>query len=68
MYFFQFWKIRSNELAFNWGTIGMTSLDEPRANYHGQMGKDPVSGKIQPRYPRWKTNVKVYFHITNNIL
>lgn len=58
--FLEFWKIRSNELAFNWGTIGMTSLDEPRANYHGQMGKDPVSGKIQPRYPRWKTNAKMY--------
>ncbi|GLV46184.1 Abnormal X segregation [Carabus blaptoides fortunei] len=58
--FLEVWKRRSNELAFSWGTIGMTSLDEPRPNYHGQMGRDPVSGKIQPQYPRWKTNVKMY--------
>lgn len=48
-------------MAFQWGTIGMTSLDEPRANFHGHMGVDAVSGRIQPQYPRWKTNVKVIF-------
>lgn len=53
------WKRQSNELAFSWGTIGMTSLDEPRPNFHGQMGTDPVTGRIQPQYPRWKTNTKV---------
>lgn len=57
----ELWRRRSNELAFQWGTIGMTSLDEPRANFHGHMGKDAVTGRIQPQYPRWKTTAKLYF-------
>lgn len=56
---FQVWKRRCNELAFKWGTIGMTSLDEPRANFRGHMGYDVITGRLQPQYPRWKTNVKV---------
>ncbi|KAB0797482.1 hypothetical protein PPYR_08475 [Photinus pyralis] len=57
----ELWRRRSNELAFQWGTIGMTSLDEPRGNFHGRMGKDAVTGRIQPQYPRWKTTAKLYF-------
>lgn len=57
----QAWKRRCNELAFSWGTIGMTSLDEPRPNYRGQMGYDAVTGRLQPQFPRWKTNVIVNF-------
>lgn len=56
----ELWRRRSNELAFQWGTIGMTSLDEPRANFHGQMGIDAVTGRIQPQHPRWKTTTKMY--------
>lgn len=37
----------------------MTSLDEPRPNFRGVMGIDAVTGRMQPQYPRWKTNVKV---------
>ncbi|XP_026479830.1 anoctamin-10-like [Ctenocephalides felis] len=58
--FLELWKRRCSELAFDWGTINMTSLDEPRPNYHGTMGIDAVSGKVQPQYPRWKTNMKLY--------
>lgn len=57
------WKRKCNELAFTWGTIGMTSLDEPRPNFRGQMGIDAVTGRTMPQYPRWKTNVKVRFLI-----
>lgn len=53
------WKRRCNSLAFKWGTIGMTSLDEPRPNFRGQMGLDAITGRMQPQYPRWKTNAKV---------
>lgn len=60
MCLFQVWKRKSNELAFRWGTIGMTSLDEPRPNFCGHMGVDPVTGRVQPQYPRWKTNAKMY--------
>ncbi|XP_044750603.1 anoctamin-10 isoform X2 [Coccinella septempunctata] len=56
----EFWRRKSNELAFKWGTIGMTSLDEPRANFQGVMEKDPITGKCTPQYPRYKTYVKMY--------
>lgn len=53
------WKRRSNALAFKWGTITMTSLDEPRPNFRGTMGIDAVSGKIQPQNTRYFTYLKV---------
>ncbi|KAI4464863.1 ngep-related [Holotrichia oblita] len=65
--FLELWRRKSNELAFKWGTIGMTSLDEPRSNYRGEMGIDPVTGRIQPQYPRWKTNVKVNHTLSVNV-
>lgn len=53
------WKRRSNELAFRWGTIGMTSMDEPRPNFRGPMGVDLITGKVQPQSPRFLTYTKV---------
>ncbi|GFG34765.1 hypothetical protein Cfor_04644 [Coptotermes formosanus] len=58
--FLEVWKRKCSELAFTWGTIGMTSLDEPRPNYHGVMGIDEVTGRHQPQFPRWRTNVRLY--------
>ncbi|XP_021939125.1 anoctamin-10 isoform X2 [Zootermopsis nevadensis] len=58
--FLEVWKRKCSELAFTWGTIGMTSLDEPRANYRGVMGIDEVTGRYQPQFPRWKTNARLY--------
>ena len=42
----------------------MTSLDEPRPNYHGVMAIDQVTGRYRPQFPRWKTNVRVSTNIT----
>ncbi|XP_069698153.1 anoctamin-10 isoform X2 [Periplaneta americana] len=58
--FLEVWKRKCSELAFTWGTIGMTSLDEPRPNYRGTMGIDKVTGRYQPQFPRWKTNARLY--------
>ncbi|XP_065163565.1 anoctamin-10 isoform X3 [Atheta coriaria] len=58
--FLEVWKRKSNELAFQWGTIGMTSMDEPRPNFQGHMAIDEVTGKMSPQYPRIKTNFKMY--------
>ncbi|PSN48008.1 Anoctamin-10 [Blattella germanica] len=58
--FLEVWKRKCSELAFKWGTIGMTSLDEPRPNYRGVMGIDKVTGRFQPQFPRWKTNARLY--------
>lgn len=55
----QIWRRKSNELSYQWGTIGMTSMDEPRPNFRGAMGIDAISGKVQPQSPRYLTYVKV---------
>ena len=57
---FQMWKRRSNELSYMWGTHFKTAAQKsPRANYKGHLVADPVTGQLQPHYPRWKTLVKV---------
>ncbi|XP_066148761.1 anoctamin-10 [Euwallacea fornicatus] len=58
--FLELWKRKSNELAYKWGTIGMTSLDEPRPQFRGVMGVDAVTGKVCPQSPRYITYVKMY--------
>ncbi|XP_046394474.1 anoctamin-10 [Ischnura elegans] len=58
--FLEIWRQKCSELAFAWGTIGMTSLDEPRPGFRGEMKEDPISKHLLPQYPRWKTNVKMY--------
>ncbi|XP_071452866.1 anoctamin-10 [Hetaerina americana] len=58
--FLELWKQKCSELAFAWGTIGMTSLDEPRPGFHGEMEEDPITRQLLPQYPRWKTYVKMY--------
>ncbi|XP_030753800.1 anoctamin-10 [Sitophilus oryzae] len=58
--FLELWKRKSNSLAYNWGTIGMTSLDEPRPGFRGVMGVDAVTGKVCPQSPRFMTTLKMY--------
>nr|XP_018904651.1 PREDICTED: anoctamin-10 isoform X1 [Bemisia tabaci]XP_018904652.1 PREDICTED: anoctamin-10 isoform X1 [Bemisia tabaci] len=57
--FLEMWRRKCSELAYQWGTISLTSLDdEPRPNFQGQMAIDHITGRFQPQYPRWKTNAK----------
>ncbi|XP_056630386.1 anoctamin-10 isoform X1 [Diorhabda sublineata] len=58
--FLEMWRRKSNELAYQWGTIGMTSMDEPRPNFRGAMGVDAITGKVRPQAPRYLTYVKMY--------
>uniref|UniRef100_A0A0A9W9V8 Anoctamin n=1 Tax=Lygus hesperus TaxID=30085 RepID=A0A0A9W9V8_LYGHE len=58
--FLEFWRRKCSELAYVWGTISMTSFDEPRANFRGHMGLDTVTGKLLPQAPRFKTHMKMY--------
>ena len=57
--FLEMWRRRSNEAAFQWGTIGMTSLDEPRPNYHGTMMVVTITGRLLPQFPRRTTYMRV---------
>ncbi|XP_062589601.1 anoctamin-10-like isoform X1 [Saccostrea cucullata] len=60
--FLEVWKRYCSELSYRWGTIDMVSsrYDEPRANYYGTLGENPVTGKPEPVYPKWKRNVRFY--------
>ncbi|XP_014666247.1 PREDICTED: anoctamin-10-like [Priapulus caudatus] len=58
--FLEAWKRRCNELAYGWGTIGMQTVEEPRAAFKGTMGVNPVTGRNEPTSPSWKRNVKLY--------
>ncbi|BET00034.1 Anoctamin [Nesidiocoris tenuis] len=58
--FLEFWRRKCSELAYIWGTITMTSFDEPRANFRGHMGIDAVTGKLLPQAPRFQTHMKMY--------
>ncbi|XP_037040102.1 anoctamin-10 isoform X2 [Bradysia coprophila] len=58
--FLEVWKRKCSALAYRWGTITMTNLDQPRVGFYGTIGKDPITGKMQPQYPIWKTYVIMY--------
>ena len=60
--FLEAWKRNCAELSFKWGSIDHVSskFEEPRANYHGRMGSNPVTGKPEPVYPKSKRLLRFY--------
>ena len=59
--FLKRWKRRQNELAFEWGTIGMNQQEGPRPTFRGKsMSRDSVTGQMVPIYPIYKTWFKEY--------
>lgn len=47
-------------MAYKWGTLSLATLELPRADYYGKLGRDPITGKMTPQYPQWKTQLQVY--------
>ena len=60
--FLEGWKRYCSELTYKWGTIdtATSSFEEPRASYHGQTGKNPVTGKPEPVFPEWRRAGRFY--------
>jgi len=58
--FLESWKRRSAELAYQWGTINTERFEEPRATFYGELGKDPVTGHLQPQYSNFRRHMKFY--------
>jgi len=58
--FLESWKRKCSELAYMWGTIDMEQFEEPRAEFYGELGKDPVTGQLQPQYPNFHRRLKFY--------
>ncbi|XP_051172555.1 anoctamin-8 isoform X3 [Leptopilina boulardi] len=57
------WKRRGAELAYRWGTLDQRDdlLLEPRSLFRGTLSISPVTGRLEPNYPRWRRNVFRYF-------
>ncbi|XP_076678994.1 anoctamin 8 white walker isoform X5 [Andrena cerasifolii] len=57
------WKRRGAELAYRWGTLDQRDdlLLEPRPLFTGTLEISPVTGTLEPTYPRWKRNMFRYF-------
>ena len=59
--FLEMWKRRTAELAYRWGTINLELVEDPRPEYYGVPGHDPITGRIQPQYSKTACLMKVYF-------
>lgn len=60
--FLEAWKRYCSELTYMWGTIDTAAsrFEEPRANYHGSIGRNPVTGKAEPVFPKWRRAARFY--------
>lgn len=58
--FLEVWKRKCSVMAYQWGTLTLTTLELPRPDYYGKLSKDPITGKLAPQYPIWKTQLQVY--------
>lgn len=58
--FLEVWKRKCSEMAYNWGTLSLATIELPRPDYYGTLGRDPITGKLTPQYPVWKTQLQVY--------
>jgi hypothetical protein len=45
------WKRRTNKLAYEWGTLELQVFERPRALYHGDLERSPITGKLERLYP-----------------
>ena len=59
--FLEFWKRRSNEHCFKWGTGGKLRHKRPRPEFRGEYGLNPVTGRSEVQYPVKKTIQKLIF-------
>jgi anoctamin-10 len=53
--FLETWKRKCSKQAYSYGTLSLTNMEIPRADFFGKLGKDPITGKMCPQYPMWKT-------------
>lgn len=58
--FMELWKRRSSSLSYRWGTMNLAErFAEPRPNFHGDLGVNPVTGRMEPLFPEWKRDLRM---------
>ena len=56
--FLEAWKRKCAAMAYSWGTYGMVKFEEPRPQFYGPLHRNPVTGREEPHYPKWKRSLK----------
>ncbi|KAK2918217.1 anoctamin-10 [Channa argus] len=58
--FMELWKRRSSTLSCRWGTLNLTErFSEPRPGFHGELGVNPVTGRMEPLFPGWQRDLRM---------
>ncbi|KAA8592026.1 hypothetical protein FQN60_017400, partial [Etheostoma spectabile] len=58
--FMELWKRRSSTLSYRWGTLTLADrFAEPRPGFHGDIGVNPVTGRMEPLFPEWQRDLRM---------
>ncbi|XP_070687077.1 anoctamin-10 isoform X2 [Pempheris klunzingeri] len=58
--FMEMWKRRSSSLSYRWGTLHLAErFAEPRPGFHGDLGVNPVTGRVEPLFPEWQRDLRI---------
>ncbi|XP_041795392.1 anoctamin-10 [Chelmon rostratus] len=58
--FMEMWKRRSSSLSYRWGTLHLAErFAEPRPGFHGDIGVNPVTGRVEPLFPEWQRDLRM---------
>ncbi|XP_078113866.1 anoctamin-10 [Sander vitreus] len=58
--FMELWKRRSSTLSYRWGTLTLADrFAEPRPGFHGDIGLNPVTGRMEPLFPDWQRDLRM---------
>lgn len=51
----ELWKRRSSTQSYRWGTLQLAErFAEPRPGFRGNIGVNPVTGRVEPLFPEWQ--------------
>uniref|UniRef100_A0A8C2ZJI6 Anoctamin n=1 Tax=Cyclopterus lumpus TaxID=8103 RepID=A0A8C2ZJI6_CYCLU len=56
----ELWKRRSSSLSYRWGTMHLAErFAEPRPGFHGDLGVNPVTGRVEPLFSEWQRDLRM---------
>ncbi|XP_037538556.1 anoctamin-10 [Nematolebias whitei] len=56
----ELWKRRSSSLSYRWGTMSLAErFAEPRPGFHGELGVNPVTGRMEPLFSEWQRELRM---------
>jgi anoctamin-10 len=58
--FLEVWKRNCATWTYKWGSIRTERYEEARPQYYGVLSHNKVTGRLEPKYPKWKRTLKFY--------